>query len=92
MISKQHLDLALNAWEVARDKAVLEQTAFSVLTQSHSTLMASLRKHGHTWTQAEAEFERMSNAHREALLIDWKDMDKKCAEYRDLLVKFKAQR
>lgn len=91
MITKQHLDAALKAWEIARDKAFLEQRALSDLTASHGELIASLRKHGHTWSEAETKFELMTSSHREALQLEWRDMDEKCAEYRSLRAKFKMQ-
>lgn len=91
MVTKEQLDAALKAWEVARDKALLEQQAWSTLTGSHSDLIASLRKHGHTWAQAEAEFGKFSNAHSDAIQSAWRDMDEKCRHYQELHAKFLAQ-
>ncbi len=89
-VTKEQLNAALDAWYVARERAGLEQQAWGALTQSHGSLIASLRQHGHTWNQAEAEFERLSNAHREAVLSAWKDMDDRCREYQLLRARFKA--
>jgi hypothetical protein len=91
VITKNQLNTALGVWKVARNKAILEQTAFAFLTQSHSELIASLREHEHTWSQEEAKFERMSNNHREALQASLRDMEEKCSDYLSLRNKFNAQ-
>ena len=91
MITKRQLDAALESWEVARDRALLEQKAWATLTQSHSTIINSLRLHGHAWSQAQTEFEKLSDGHREALAKAWSDMDLKCKEYQALFAKSKSQ-
>jgi len=91
MISKEQLDAALASWEVARDKSMLEQNAWGILNQSHSALITSLRKHGHTWAQAQAEFENFSRTHRDSVTAAWNAMDERCREYQDLLQKYKNQ-
>lgn len=91
MITKEQMDDALSAWEVAMDRSILEQEAFGIATQSHGALIQSLRSHGHTWAKAEAEFQKISEAHRAALLAAWRAMDERCCEYRALLAKFKHQ-
>lgn len=91
MVTKEQLDGALEAWEVAREKAFREQQASATPTQSHDVLIASLRTHGHTWEQAEEEFECLSNGHRDALQSAWRDMDDKCNDYKSLLTEFKTQ-
>lgn len=60
-------------------------------TQSHGALIKSLRSYGHTWANAEAEFQKISEAHRAAVLGAWQAMDARCSEYRALLAKFKLQ-
>lgn len=90
-ITENQLDEALNAWEVSRETAVQEQLAWGRVSQSHNLLIKSLRKHGHTWAQAQLEFEQISNGHSIALLEAWKAMDARCSEYMELLTKFKLQ-
>jgi hypothetical protein len=90
-VTKEQLNAALDAWYVARERAGLEQQAWGALTQSHGSLIASLRQHGHTWTQAQAEFEKLSNAHRESMLSAWNDMDERCREYQQLRLKYSEQ-
>jgi len=92
MISEDQLNAALEAWEVARDRVRLEQTASATLAQSHNAPITSLRKHEHTWQRAEDELKIVSDGHRDALLNAWRDMDAKCKDYRELLTKFKAQK
>jgi hypothetical protein len=91
MVSKEQLDAAVASWETARDKSMLEQNAWGILNQSHSTLISSMRLHGHTWTHAQAEFDKLSQAHRDSLVAAWKAMDERCREYQDLLQRFKNQ-
>ncbi len=91
IVTKEMLDQALGAWHVARDKAAVEMQAWQGLVQSHGDLIASLRRNGHTWDQAEAEFEKFSGAHQTALQGAWKNMDQLCREYQALLARFKAQ-
>ncbi|WP_047786355.1 hypothetical protein [Variovorax paradoxus] len=90
-VTKEQLNAALDAWYVARERAGLEQQAWGALTQSHGSLIASLRQNGHTWTQADAEFEKLSQAHRGAVLGAWEEMDACCRVYQDLHSKFNAQ-
>jgi hypothetical protein len=90
-VTKERLDAALKAWEVARERSMLEQQAWGTLTQSHGSLISSLRAHGHNWNQAEAEFEKLSNDHRDRLLSAWADMDRLCGEYQKLHAAFKKQ-
>jgi hypothetical protein len=91
MVTKEKLDAALAAWEVARDTSLLEQQARGTLIQSHRALTASLRQYGHTWADAEAEFDNLSQAHSDSLLAAWKAMDERCREYLDLREKYKRQ-
>lgn len=91
MVTKEELNAALEAWEVARDRASLEQAAFGVLIQNHAHLIGSLRSHGHSWAQATVEFDKFSKTHQEALIAAWKAMNERCAEYHDLNLKLKAQ-
>lgn len=87
-VTKEQLDRALEAWQIARDRAILEQKAWGTLTQSHGALISSLRAQGHGWAAAEAEFAKLSEAHREALLADLQAMDERCAEYQKLRAMF----
>ena len=90
MATKEQLDTALTAWEVARDRSMAEQNAWGTLNQNHSALITSLRKHGHTWAQAQAEFEKLSQAHRESLIAAWRAMDERCREYQELRKNYEA--
>ena len=89
MVSKEQLDQALEAWEVAREKAALEQSAWATVLNSHATLIGSLRSHGHSWGQANTEFGKLSAAHNEAVLAAHQDMDLRCADYQKLAKQFK---
>ncbi|QLA82507.1 hypothetical protein EXV95_18810 [Acidovorax sp. JMULE5] len=90
-VTKEDLDRALDAWYVARERAGYEMQAWSILTQSHGSLIASLRENGHSWTQAGAEFATLSGSQQTALLSAWKNMDELCREYQSLLARFKGQ-
>jgi hypothetical protein len=91
VVTKAQLDTALAAWEVARDRAMHEHQAWGLLMQSHSGLISSLRASGHSWDQADAEFKRISEAHRSSLLSALTDMDEKCRAYQELLAASRAQ-
>ncbi len=91
MITKNQLDQALEAWRVARERALHEQIAWDEILKNHKSLIDSLRNSGHTWSQANAEFENISNYHRDSLLQAWEAMDERCKEYQDLLKRFQAQ-
>ena len=66
MVTKELLDQALEAWALARNRAVLEQTAWGNVLKSHDLLIASLRANGHSWSQAQNEFKKISDAHSRA--------------------------
>lgn len=91
MISKEQLDRSLEAWAIAQESALHEQKAWATILQNHSTLIASLRANGHSWANAQAEFDKFSEEHRKRLLATWEAMDARCKEYRELLEKFKTQ-
>jgi hypothetical protein len=87
-VTKEQLDRALEAWQIAKDRAILEQKAWGTLTQNHGALISSLRALGHGWASAEAEFEKLSEAHREALVTAFQAMDERCTEYQKLRATF----
>ncbi|KAB0685362.1 hypothetical protein [Burkholderia territorii] len=90
-VTKEQLDQALEAWEVAEEKSRLEQLNWGQLSASRQSLITSLRKTGHTLDEAQAQFNRYSEAHRAALVTAWADMDEKCAHYWSLHARFTAQ-
>lgn len=90
-ITKQDLDRALEAWQIAQGTAVLEQKAWGTLLQSHSTLIASLRANGHSWDSAQQEFDKLSKGHGEAFTAAWKTMDQRCTEYQQLHAQMQRQ-
>lgn len=90
-VTKDKLDVALNAWEVALTKAKLEMSAMSVVTSSHEILIASLKTHGHTWSEADAQFRALVDAHSEAVQQAWKNCDELCREYHSLLALSNSQ-
>lgn len=91
MVTKADLHAALEAWAVAREKAGREYEAWGNLLKSHKDLIASMRANGWTWAKAQKEFEALSEGHSDALLAAWKDMDQKCAEYKNLAAKLADQ-
>lgn len=91
MVTQEQLDGALQAWQVARESAVLEQQAWATVLSSHATLIASLRANGHSWSEAQTQFERLSDGHSKALLAAWGAMDSRCLEYRALRAAYLAQ-
>lgn len=91
MVTKQELDQALEAWNVARETALHEHDAWHLLNQSHGALIGSLRANGHTWERAQGEFERISSGHSEAYRAALGAMDARCVEYQELRAKFDAQ-
>ncbi|PLT19462.1 MULTISPECIES: hypothetical protein [Ralstonia] len=88
-VTKADLDIALQAWKEARESAAQEQLAWADLNGSHKSLIESLMSHGHSWPQADAEFQRLQSSHQQRLLGHWKAMDDRCAEYYVLLERFK---
>lgn len=91
MVTKEQLDQALQAWYEARETALREHEAQRLLLTSHRELIDSLRANGHTWSRAQAEFERIADAHSEAHLAALKAMDARCLDYKQLRTKFDAQ-
>lgn len=89
-ITLQQLDVALNAWVVAKETAIQEQIAWNNVKHSHNQLIASLHSHGHTWAQAQLAFNKLSNTHSDNLINAWKAMDERCGEYQKLLTKYKS--
>lgn len=90
-VTHEQLDHALDAWAATKETAIHEQAAWSSVIRSHDELIALLRSHGHTWSQAQVEFNRLSNTHRNNLMAAWEAMDARCGEYQSLLVKFRSQ-
>jgi len=90
LITLQQLDAALNAWVVAKETAIQEQIAWNNVILSHNELIDSLRSHGHTWSQAQLEFNKLSNTHSDNLINAWKAMDERCGEYQKLLTQYKS--
>jgi hypothetical protein len=91
MVTRQELDEALEAWNVARETVLCQHEAWHLLNQSHGALIGSLRENGHTWERAQGEFERMSSGHSEAYRAALAAMDARCAEYQELHAKYDAQ-
>lgn len=92
MITAQDMDIALKAWEEARKRATLEMEAWGAVLQSHTSLIESLRANGHTWSQAQTEFKRITDGHSGAVLEAWKAIDQRSCEYQILRNKFVAQK
>lgn len=86
IVTKADLDAALARWKEARETAAAEQLAWADVIGSHESLINSLMKHGHSWEDAEAAFDRVSNDHRARIEGAWKAMDQRCAEYHELRV------
>lgn len=91
MVTKNELDAALTAWDESRKSAVHTQSAWALLLENHGALIASLRKNGHNWSQAQSVFQGLSAAHSEALQATWKVMDERCREYQALHSSFTTQ-
>lgn len=91
MVTKQELDQALEAWDVARETALREHEAWHLLSRSHGALIDSLRANGHAWVSAQAEFQRISTAHSEAYRAALDAMDTRCVDYQELRAKYDRQ-
>ncbi|WP_176060218.1 hypothetical protein [Paraburkholderia sp. BCC1876] len=91
MVTKEQLDKALEAWHVARETAMREHEAWRLTLGSHGSLIDSLRANGHTWSKAQEEFQRISNAHSEAYRAALTAMDARCLDYQELLAKYDTQ-
>jgi hypothetical protein len=90
-VTQELLDGLLQAWEVASEKAMLEQAAWAEVIKSHKALIQSLRECGHSWSQAQARYAALSDSHAKALKAAWEDMDVKCTEYMVHLELYKKQ-
>lgn len=90
-ITKSQLDQSLDAWKVARETAALQATAWGLLNTSHQSLIDSLLMNGHSWSEAQVEFQGFSEAHREAWLKALVAMDQRCEDYRALRAKYLSQ-
>lgn len=91
LVKKEELDRALEAWRVAADKHRHEVDAWLLLNRSHSALIDSLREHGHSWVQAEAEFRKFADLHHAVLKAAGADMEARVSEYKALRSQYKAQ-
>ncbi len=90
-VTKADMDSALEAWNIAREKATHEQMAWASVLQSHKVLIESFRANGHTRAAAENAFRQISTGHQEALMAAWKHMDVCCRAYLELQERFKAE-
>ncbi len=90
-IAKATVDTALDAWDAARERAARECAAWDLLLKSQKTLIDSLRKNGHAFSQAQQEFSAMSEGHHEAYLAALIDENRKRAEYREIATRFNSQ-
>lgn len=90
-VTKEQLDIALKTWADARERALLEQMAWTEVCNSYGALIKSLQVNGLSFSQAKAEFDRLSISHRGALLDAWENMDVCCSDYQRLLELFNAQ-
>lgn len=91
MTTKQDVDISLDAWYAARDRAAREHEAWGTLLKSQQALIDSLRANGVPFTKAKSEVEKYSKTHNEALLSALKAMDDRCAEYYALAKKYEAE-
>jgi len=90
-MTKNDLDLALKAWEIAREKALLQQQNFGVFLKSQQNLIQSMRDHGWTYQRAVQEVGAFNKSHSDDLLAAWNEMDARCQDYMDLEAKLQAQ-
>jgi len=90
-VTRDDLDLALKAWEVAREKALLQWQNFGTFLKSQQTLIQSMRDNGWTYERAVREVGEFRNSHSDALQAAWTEMDERAADYMRLEAQFAAQ-
>ncbi|GEM_PF-5107801 len=90
-VTKGDLDLALKAWEIAREKALLVNQNWALFLKSQQALIRTMRENGWTYAQAKTDVDAASNVHSEALQAAWKEMDDRCRDYMELEAKFVEQ-
>lgn len=91
MVTKEQLDTALSAWKAALERTQLEQSAWVLASQNHLTLIQSLLKHGHSWSDAKAEVEKLQEFHRDSHLAAFVAMHERFEEYSRLQQMYRNQ-
>jgi hypothetical protein len=90
-VTKDDLQLALKAWELAREKALILNQNWGVFLKSQQALIRSMLDNGWTYDRAKRDVDDASTVHSEALQASWKEMDDRCQDYLDLEAKFLSQ-
>lgn len=90
-VTRDDVSQALRAWEIAREKALLENQRNAVFLKNQQTLIQSLVDGGATAFAAKRDVEQASAAQLAALHVAWQEMDDRNREYSELIEAFRQQ-
>ncbi len=90
-VTKDDLRQALRAWEIAREKALLENQRHAAFLKNQQELIRLMRENGWTYAQAKTDVATASNGYSEALQAASKEMDNRCSDYMKLEAEFIEQ-
>ena len=90
-VTKDDLRQALRSWEIAREKALLENQKNEVFLKKQQSLIKSLIDGGATTFSAGRDVEGALADQLLAFHAAWQEMDDRCREYDELLATFRQQ-
>ncbi|WP_322405061.1 hypothetical protein [Massilia luteola] len=90
-ITKDDLRQALRAWEIAREKALLETDRHAVFLKNRQEVIRLMRENGWTYAQAVTDVEAVSNDSGKALQAASQEMDDRCNDYMKLEAEWMKQ-
>lgn len=84
-VTKDDLRAALRAWEIAREKALLENQRNADFLKNQQILIQLLIDGGATAFSAKRDVDQAAAAQLEAFHAAWQEMNDRCREYDELL-------
>lgn len=90
-VTRDDLRSALRDWEIARERALLQQQGWGTFLKGQQALIRSMLDNGWTYERAMQDVNNASSVHSEQLQAAGNDMDEKCRAYQELEAKFLQQ-
>jgi hypothetical protein len=90
-VTKDGLRAALRDWEIARERALLQQQGWGTFLKNQQTLIRSMLDNGWTYQRSMQDVSNASSVHSEELQAAGKNMDERCSSYQELEAKFLQQ-